>query len=358
MYHPHDHGPAAQLATIAPMELSSQPAPDCHDAPAAALALPALRIGYEHNALDAVFSDTSVLAAIGFGSNAPISPDPRYLRIALEPVAAPAPLEVWRGRGHVEHGRDGDIAWASDGDYGFGSIEFEEAVHGGIATATRHAYQALGAWCRASKTPHILRIWNYLDAINAGGGDDERYRQFCGGRAAGMDGLFAAGYPAATAIGLRDGRGMLQMYWLAARHAGVAMENPRQISAWRYPRRYGPTPPNFARAMRAPTHPRQIYISGTAAIIGHRSHHAGDSVTQLDETLANLDSLLAAARIGATARFGTRSMLKVYVRNTADAPLLLARLRERLGTDTPVLLLHGDICRAELLVEIDGVQNG
>jgi chorismate lyase/3-hydroxybenzoate synthase len=202
-----------------------------------------------------------------------------------------------------------------------------------------------------------LRIWNYLDAINTGDGDDERYRQFCAGRAAGMNGRFATGYPAATAIGLRGTRRVLQMYWLAARHAGVPMENPRQLSAWRYPRCYGPSAPNFARAMRAPTRSAQLYISGTAAIVGHASHHADDSSAQLAETLANIDSLLASAQVDAGVRFGPRSAWKAYVRHAEDAPRLHGLLRDRLGAATPLLLLHGDVCRAELLVEIDGVQS-
>jgi len=114
---------------------------------------------------------------------------------------------------------------------------------------------------------------------------------------------------------------------------------------------------DFARAMRAPTRLPQIYISGTAAIIGHVSHHAGDSAAQLAETLTNLDSLLASARIDAGARFGPRSTWKIYLRHADDATLVRALLRDRLGANTPMLLLQGDICRAELLVEIDGLQS-
>jgi hypothetical protein len=33
-------------------------------------------------------------------------------------------------------------------------------------------------------------------------------------------------------------------------------------------------------------------------------------------------------------------------------------MRERLPAGTSVLLLHGDVCRRELLIEIDGVQTG
>jgi chorismate lyase/3-hydroxybenzoate synthase len=344
------------------MELSPHTDRPALEMPAAGPALPPLLVGYEPVAAERVLAATDVLAVIAFGNTAPVLADPRYLRIGLEPSSPQPPLEVWRTHGPVERGQmdcatTGTIAWACDADYSFATIEVDEAIHGGIAGAARAAYTALAAWRDANPARHVLRIWNYLDAINLGDGDDERYRQFCAGRAAGMDQLFSAGYPAATAIGTRTGRRTLQMYWLAARLPGLAAENPRQLSAWRYPRCHGPSAPNFARAMRAPTRLPQIYISGTAAIIGHVSHHAGDCAAQLAETLTNLDSLLASARIDASARFGPRSTWKIYLRHADDAPVVRALLRDRLGANTPMLLLQGDICRAELLVEIDGVQN-
>ena len=342
------------------MELASPtPAGGQHHAHDQAL-LPALRIAYERADAAAVLAEAGVLAVLGFGAAAPPLDDPGYARIGLEPLEnAPAPLEVWRVDGCVRRGHEGQIRWSSDGNYTFAALDVDEAAHGGIANAARHAYTTLQAWCRAGNgTRHVLRMWNYLDAINEGRGDDERYRQFCSGRAAGMDGLFAAGYPAATAIGRRDGRRILQLYWLAARVPGTPLENPRQLSAWRYPRRYGPAAPNFARAMRAAAQCPQLYISGTAAIVGHASHHADDSQAQLAETLANLDSLLDSARCAAQPRFDARSVFKVYVRRAADADALRARLRAHIGEAAPLLLLHGDVCRAELLVEIDGVHAG
>jgi chorismate lyase/3-hydroxybenzoate synthase len=326
------------------------------DAPAEATLAP-LRIGYEHADAAVVLAQPDVLAVLGFGTDAPQLADPAYLHIGLEPLLAAAPLEVWRGNAPVRRGRDGAIRWSSNGDYVFAALEVDEAEHGGIAAGAQHAYAMLSAWCTANSGRHVLRIWNYLDAINDGAGDDERYRQFCSGRAAGMNGLFAGAYPAATAIGRNDGRRVLQLYWLAARLPGTPLENPRQLSAWRYPRRYGPAAPNFARAMRAPTQCPQLYISGTAAIVGHSSHHAHDSDAQLEETLANLDSLLRSAP-GHADGLGTGSVLKAYVRRAEDAAQLQARLRELLGTDTSLLLLQGDVCRAELLVEVDGVHLG
>ncbi len=320
--------------------------------------LPSLRVNYESTALEQILAAPEVLAVVGFGSAAPAHADPRYLRVALEPLLGPAPFEVWRGSAPAIHETAGEVRWSGDGDYAFGVIEVEEEARGGIAESARYAYCLLREWIAASRTPHVLRIWNYLDAINHGSGDAERYREFCRGRAEGMASLFEHGFPAATAIGVRSGRRVLQVYWLAARLRGAALENPRQVSAWRYPREYGPRAPTFARAMRAPTHSPQLYISGTAAIVGHLSHHHDDLPAQLDETLTNFASLLEAAGFPARAHFGSHSVLKAYLRNGSDAGAAIARLRERLSASTPVLLLHGDVCRRELLIEIDGILAG
>jgi chorismate lyase/3-hydroxybenzoate synthase len=327
--------------------------------PRAAVHLPPLRLHYESARLEALLDESDVLAVIGFGAGAPAGiEDARYVRVPLDVVAGTAPFEVWRGRGPVRCGRNGQMRWCGNGDYTFAALEIDEAQCGGLAGAARLAYRAVGAWIAESTTPHVLRIWNYLDAINQGDGDAERYREFCRGRAEGMRTAFAQGFPAATAIGVRDGRRILRVYWIAARVRGVALENPRQLSAWRYPRQYGPSAPTFARAMHAPTISPQLYISGTAAIVGHASHHPDDFAAQVDETLTNFASLLAAAGLPPARHFGAGSMLKIYVRREADAEQAAALLAARLPAATSFLLLHGDICRRELLIEIDGLQTG
>jgi len=320
--------------------------------------LPALQVRYERTPLQRLLADHSVAALIGFGAAAPAhDADPRYLHLPLEPIEADAPYEVWRIRGPVRCAEADGVRWSGDDDYTIGVLEIDEARHGGVAGAACHAYRVLGAWIAGSTTPHILRIWNYLDAINDGDGDGERYREFCRGRAEGMRGTFAHGFPAATAIGVRDGRRVLRMYWIAARVCGTALENPRQVSAWRYPRRYGPSAPTFARAMRAPTVSPQLFVSGTAAIVGHASHHLGDFAAQLDETLTNFASLLDVAGLPAGLQYGTGCLLKVYVRRPQDGGRAATLLAQRLPPGTPLLLLHGDICRRELLIEIDGIQS-
>jgi chorismate lyase/3-hydroxybenzoate synthase len=323
-------------------------------------------VDYVQDAPQALLADPGVLAVFGFGDAAPLRlDDPRYLHIALQPHRGAAPCEVWRSAGPVRSGRDGDIAWASDGALAFGVIEVDERIHAcaadptGIAGAATHAYSRLAGFVGSSATPHLLRIWNYLDAITRGDGDNERYRQFCIGRARGFGDLDASRLPAATAIGRRDEARMLQVYWLAAAAPGTPVENPRQLSAWRYPRAYGPQPPSFARAMLPPTDSEMpLLLSGTASVVGHETLHAGALMAQLQETLANFDALLGAARERQPAlppAFGPGTRLKVYVRERGDMDAIAEALRARFGDRVPHFLLHAAICRRDLAVEIDGV---
>ncbi len=310
-----------------------------------------LRIDYALSPAAQLLAQPAVLAVIGFGADAALPADPRALRVGLEPLQAPL-FEVWRANGAVSSGRDGDLCWSRSDEHLFFSIEVDEAAYGGIAAAAAHAYQHLTAFVAASATPHLLRLWNYLDAINRGDGDHERYRLFCDGRARGMRDFRNRSYPAATAIGRQDGVRVLQVYGLAARHPGRPVENPRQVSAWRYPRQYGPTAPTFARGML--TASAQLLISGTAAVVGHVSLHDGDLAAQIDETWANLGSLRGQAGFGDSG-FGPHTFLKAYLRERADTDLVVAALRARAPALGGLLLLAGDICRRELLVEVDGV---
>ena len=309
----------------------------------------------------ALLGMSETLAVLGFGALAPSSAaidDPRYLHVPLSPLReAAAPYEVWRSAGPVATGREGAIRYSHDGALMFGVLEWEEP-DGGILHASAHAYAALVAFWRDSDYPHLLRIWNYFDAITLGEGDSERYRQFCVGRVQGLGDVDTRTLPAATAIGSRDGRRVLQVYWLAAREPGVPLENPRQVSAYRYPREYGPQSPTFARALLPPSPRVPLLLSGTASIVGHASQHADSLRAQLDETLTNLDSLLGAARERAptlSPHLDGTSRLKVYVRDATDADAVAAQLEARLGTRVPWLMLHADVCRRELLVEIEGM---
>lgn len=326
---------------------------------------PALRVDYRFEALATLLASPALLAVFGFGDQAPPSdPDPRYLHVAL-PAHGRAPFECWFGNGAVIRGRDEGIAWASDDALQFGALEIpEESADGDIEGAAAHAYTRMYAWLARSGYPHALRLWNYMDAITDGDGDAERYRRFCVGRARGIKAalgreLAPGELPAATAIGHPRATGRFQLYWLAARDRGTPLENPRQTEAWRYPRQYGPQAPGFARAMLPPAGADMpLLLSGTAAVVGHASQHRDSLASQLDETLANLASLIEAARAqGASLPLhaGAESRLKVYVRDADSMATVATLLAARLPSRVPRIVLHGAVCRGELAVEIDGV---
>jgi chorismate lyase / 3-hydroxybenzoate synthase len=301
-----------------------------------------------------------VLTAVVFGNNTPCPSDPRCLRIGLEPLTGAGLCEVWRGVGRVRLGTSGPIRFVEDGHCLAGWIDLDEDRFGGLEATAEAAYRGLLAFHAASPFHYVWRIWNFVTAINEGHGDAERYKLFSLGRARAFAAAQATSpglaYPAATAVGKPQGPRTLQVCWIAGRAPGTMLENPRQVAAYHYPRRYGPAAPSFSRAMLIPD--PALLVSGTASIVGYASLHEGDAIAQLEETLANLDVLLQRARAAghfSSARLGPESLLKVYLRPGVDAAAIERRLHERLGPDVPTLILAADICRSELLIEIEAV---
>jgi chorismate lyase/3-hydroxybenzoate synthase len=248
-------------------------------------------------------------------------------------------------------------SWHASDDYRAAVIEQAE-VDGDIEDAARGAYSSLIARVRGSSHPYLLRIWNYLGAINDGNGDAERYRRFCVGRATAVDAAFNDPPPAATAIG-HDGIGTLQVIALCSRNPGIALENPRQTPAWSYPRDYGPVAPGFSRGavLGADSGSPRLLASGTASIVGHVSQHVGDVAEQLRESLRNLEALLAVGHERSARSFALSGCeaLRVYLRHAQDLATARAVIDSSGLPIERVLYLCGDVCRRELDVELEGV---
>lgn len=289
------------------------------------------------------------IGAIHYGGRADAASEGACrVAVGLEPVQpGSGAVEAWISRGVVRAGNAADLRYAETDDHLYGAIELDESQCGGLYRASLRAYANLVQFFANHSDWHPWRLWNFLDAANEGTGDDERYREFCRGRADGI-GTGLSAYPAASALGRRDGRRVLQVIVLAGRCPATLVENPRQVSAFRYPRRYGPASPSFSRAAVVAGN---VLISGTASIVGHETLHAGDVAAQTRESLANLVSVSAASGIGA----GRIGALKAYVRNAADVPTV-RRTLEAAGHDPALCcFLLADICRRDLLVEFEAV---
>jgi chorismate lyase/3-hydroxybenzoate synthase len=324
----------------------------------------ALRVSYQEQSVDHWLEhDDDVLAVFEFGRTPLDSVDSRHVPVALPQLGQKKLVEVWQCDGPIKTGRWDLLRFAQGEQLTMGHIALDLRVHDDMRQVSRKAYDILQSFLQQSPHQWPLKIWNYVPDINRGSGDDELYRQFCLGRAEAV--LIDPGdrppLPAATAIGAPAGEAALQVYFLAASLPGLDVENPRQVSAWRYPRQYGPKSPLFSRGTILRLNgSQQFLISGTASVLGHQTHHENQVANQLSESLRNVSSLLDEGhRLMGDARASLDSdgILKVYVRNPDHLELIRRTLDNEAPAEIPRIYLQGDICRENLLTEIDGIVN-
>jgi chorismate lyase / 3-hydroxybenzoate synthase len=301
-----------------------------------------------------------VLMAVRYGGPASGLRDADHPFIDVpNPVLDGAPwMEIWGTPARAARFRRGDLAWAEDGRMLFGCRC--RRVRDDIETDALETYRELLALLDERGYPGLQRVWNYVPRINADQRGVECYKRFNVGRARGFEERFGAPaerhFSAASAVGAVDDT--LIVCFAAGREPGTHLENPRQISAPRYPPDYGPRSPSFTRGTCAPeSWGRTLFLSGTGSIVGHETRHRGDPLGQLEESLHNIEALLE----GAVERGGRRhdvvrfGLLKTYVRSQEHFPAIREALARRLHPSTPALYLQADLCRSDLLVEIEGV---
>ena len=230
-------------------------------------------------------------------------------------------------------------------------------LDGGLEAAAQRLYTDL---IQATRGLHLVRIWNYVPAINEPGpGGLENYRIFSRARSLAFEQHYGPGFkqllPAASAVGTKAAE--LTLAFAASPHPPLHLENPLQVSAYDYPEEYGPRAPSFARAtLVAGPGPRTVFISGTAAIRGHATIAPHQLQPQLECTLENLRQISQSCGLGPDLARGGRAArhFKVYLRHAADQPQTAAFLqRELVRPVDHVSYLHADICREGLLVEIE-----
>lgn len=231
------------------------------------------------------------------------------------------------------------------------------------------AYQSVFEQLRVGPAPWPVRFWAFIPGIHAvmspgldrymvfNAGRFAAYSAWCGGREA-----FSKSVPTASAVGTWGED--LVLYCLAAAAPATPAENPRQIPAYRYSRKYGPMPPCFARSTLVQvTGAPLLLVGGTASIRGEDSMHIDHLEAQAGETFRNLAALVRSALGGDgddsdleqgpwLDRFRD---LRIYHPRLADRSAILSLVQEHFRCLKRVELISAELCRAELLVEIEGL---
>lgn len=298
-----------------------------------------------------------VLSVIGFGRE-----------VAL-PATACAPLwvdipvlgekdnsfEVWASNDPVTACEYKGMRGTSDGKVLFASLTLQQSAGETLETLAFQAYMRIFGFIDHFNYPNLLRVWHYFPQINDDENGMERYRGFNVGRhaafVANARSIGEEDVPAASALG--SDSGSLTIYFMAGKHPGKAVENPRQVSAYHYPDKFGPKSPIFVRALSVTLGGQHcFFISGTASIVGFETLHLGDAEKQTAETLLNIRTLLQQTPHYDPAQ--GRMLLKVYVRHEHDLAMVQAKVRAEFGTGCKAVYLHSNICRSDLLLEIEG----
>ncbi len=301
--------------------------------------------------------DGHVMSVIGFGGALPLPTTP------CAPVQVDIPVlggnassfEVWTSDAPVTACEYQGICGTTDGKVLFGSLSLPQQEGVTLETLAEQAYMRIFKFIDHLDYRNLLRVWHYFPQINDDENGLERYRGFNVGRHAAFvangRSIGEESVPAASALGSNSGS--LVVYFMAGKKPGKAVENPRQVSAYHYPDKFGPKSPIFVRALSATLGGQDcFFISGTASIVGYETLHQGDAEKQTAETLLNIRTLLQ--QIPHYGPVRGRMLLKVYLRHAEDLAMVQARVRAEFGLACKAVYLHSNICRSDLLLEIEG----
>lgn len=283
-------------------------------------------------------------------------------------------IVVTRG-GRAEGGQGGN-------HYALASVRIAHAAEDDLATLQRRvteAYRRIGGALAPLRPHHLVRVWNHVPNIlswmeahaeqqRIGTRRINRYMAFNAGRYGAYQRwygpeAFATCVPTASAVG-ESGDDMF-IHALAAEQGGTPIDNPRQIAPYQYSRRYGPIPPCFSRATVLGDEDRTLLLAGgTSSVHGEESVYCGDLEAQARETFINLAALVSTARGEAVENqlkpataipLRRYHDLRVYHVHSEDRGVLARMIGDWFGGVENIEFVQADLCRRDLLVEIEGV---
>ena len=201
----------------------------------------------------------------------------------------------------------------------------------------------------------IVKIWHYLpQLLKKHSNGKTNYSLLCEAR----ENIYRQYYndiefPAATAIGIEGNK--ILIYFLASLCKTYdAIENERQVSAYNYPQNIFLEKPMFSRAIKFSSQgytDKKIVISGTASIRGYKSMHEMEVIKQLDESIKNYKMFIEPDKnISNVSRvYLSKSQLFKYAE--------IIKILNKNFSENKYTLMQGELCRKELLVEIEGIAN-
>jgi enamine deaminase RidA (YjgF/YER057c/UK114 family) len=212
----------------------------------------------------------------------------------------------------------------------------------------------------------IIRQWNYIENILGFDGSKQRYQEFNNVRSDFYgDSFKEKGYPAATGIGMNLGGTIIEFIAIQSdRLVTVPIDNPEQVAAHSYSKKVLvgeecmlKTTPKFERARFLELFGKKIiFISGTASIRGEQTVGIGDPALQTEVTIENIkqlysDKVLSKVSNGdLVPKYGHA---RIYIKDRKDFAAIRKTFRMHFG-NLPVVYIVADICRPDLLVEIEG----
>lgn len=235
-------------------------------------------------------------------------------------------------------------------------------------TNAEKAFAAFDRLLKKSGVPlhAVIRQWNYMENILGTEDDLQRYQEFNNVRTAYYADHFQQnGYPAATGIGTNRGGIIIEFLAVNSREAiSLPLDNPRQTAAHDYSeqvlvgRACSPkSTPKFERARYLELFgQKQVFISGTASILGEKTIGKGDPAKQTGTTIENMLQLYSGETLSAVTGISHEPAYghaRVYIKNRKDFPVIKKVFKQYYG-NLPVVYILADICRDDLLVEIEG----
>ena len=263
--------------------------------------------------------------------------------------------EVWETSDVVSHKEYNDIYISKNKNYLFGLVIIDNiGSYEELKLYIKKKYSDFYKISDENKM-NIVKIWHYIPQLLKIYNDKKtNYSLLCEAREIAYKNYYKDfRYPAATVIGIEGNK--ILIYFLATRcETYKAIENSRQVSSYNYPQNIFLEKPMFSRAVSFKTacdYVEKIIISGTASIRGYESMHTENLIKQLDESLRNYKTFFEIENnISNTCRVYLSKIQK------SNYKIIISKLEENFGSDKYVLL-QGDICRKELLIEIEGILN-